>query len=140
MCVRVLTQSDPVASGAAACQAPLSMGFSGQERWGGWPCPPPGGLPDPGSHLRLLCLLQWRAGSLALEPPGKPSRSLGNRVGGPRYLPGAGCDPRTVSGSGCRAGRSCAVEEAGPQSSVVSLLADGGPGVRLLSLCLLVSQ
>lgn len=32
------------------------------------------------------------------------------------------------------------MEEAGPQSSVVSLLADGGPGVRLLSLCLLVSQ
>ena len=25
-----------------ACQAPLSMGFSRQEHWGGLPCPPPG--------------------------------------------------------------------------------------------------
>ena len=31
------------------------------------------------------------------------------------------------------------MEEAGPQFSVVSLLADGGPGVHLLSLCFLVS-
>ena len=31
----------------AACQAPLSMGFSRQEYWSGSPCPPPGDLPDP---------------------------------------------------------------------------------------------
>ena len=31
-----------------ARQAPLSMGFSRQEYWGGLPCPPPGDLPDPG--------------------------------------------------------------------------------------------
>ena len=31
-----------------AHQAPLSMEFSRQEYWSGWPCPPPGGLPDPG--------------------------------------------------------------------------------------------
>ena len=31
-----------------ACQAPLSMGFFRQEYWSGLPCPPPGGLPDPG--------------------------------------------------------------------------------------------
>ena len=29
-------------------QAPLSKGFSKQECWSGLPCPPPGGLPDPG--------------------------------------------------------------------------------------------
>ena len=29
-------------------QAPLSMGFSRQERWSGLPCPPPGDLPHPG--------------------------------------------------------------------------------------------
>ena len=29
-------------------QAPLSMGFSGQEYWSGLPCPPPGDLPNPG--------------------------------------------------------------------------------------------
>ena len=28
--------------------APLFMGFSRQEYWSGWPCPPPGNLPDPG--------------------------------------------------------------------------------------------
>ena len=32
----------------AVSQAPLSMGFSRQEYWGGLPCPPPGDLPDPG--------------------------------------------------------------------------------------------
>ena len=31
-----------------ALQAPLSMGFSGQEYWSGLPCSPPGDLPDPG--------------------------------------------------------------------------------------------
>ena len=31
----------------AVRQAPLSMGFSGQEYWSGLPCPPPGDLPDP---------------------------------------------------------------------------------------------
>ena len=31
-----------------ACQAPPSMGFSRQEYWSGWPCPPPGDLSDPG--------------------------------------------------------------------------------------------
>ena len=30
------------------CQAPLSMGFSGQECWSGSPWPPPGDLPGPG--------------------------------------------------------------------------------------------
>ena len=33
---------------AVALQAPLSMGFSMQEYWGGLPCPPPEDLPDPG--------------------------------------------------------------------------------------------
>ena len=29
-------------------QFPLSMGFSRQEYWNGWPCPPPGNLPNLG--------------------------------------------------------------------------------------------
>ena len=29
-------------------RAPLSMGFSMQENWNGFPCPPPGDLPNPG--------------------------------------------------------------------------------------------
>ena len=32
----------------AALQAPLSMGFS-RQYWSGFPCPPPGDLPDPGT-------------------------------------------------------------------------------------------
>ena len=31
-----------------ALQAPLSLGFSRQECWSGWPCSPAGNLPDPG--------------------------------------------------------------------------------------------
>ena len=30
------------------CQAPLSMEFSRQEYWNGWPSPTPGNLPHPG--------------------------------------------------------------------------------------------
>ena len=43
-----------------SCQAPLSMGFSGQGYWGGLPCPPPGFFPTQRSNLRLLCLLHCR--------------------------------------------------------------------------------
>ena len=35
-----------------ARQAPLPMGFSRQEYWGGLPCSPPGDLPDPGIKSR----------------------------------------------------------------------------------------
>ena len=31
-----------------ACQVPLSMGFSRQEYWSGFPFPSPGDLPNPG--------------------------------------------------------------------------------------------
>ena len=37
-----------------APQAPLFMGFSRQECWSGWPCPPPGDLPDPGIEPESL--------------------------------------------------------------------------------------
>ena len=37
-------------------QAPLSMGFSGQEYWRGLPCLPPGDLPDPGIKPASLTL------------------------------------------------------------------------------------
>ena len=38
-----------------AHQAPLSMGFSRQEYWSRFPCPPPGDLPDPG--MKTVSLL-----------------------------------------------------------------------------------
>ena len=37
-----------------AHQAPPSMGFSRQEYWSGFPCPPSGDLPDPGIELAFL--------------------------------------------------------------------------------------
>ena len=37
-----------------AHQAPLSMGFSGQEYWSGLPCPPPENLPHPGMEPMSL--------------------------------------------------------------------------------------
>ena len=40
-----------------ARQAPLSMGFSGQEYWSGLPFPSPGDLPDPG--IELLSLISY---------------------------------------------------------------------------------
>ena len=41
-----------------AHQAPLSMGFSRQEYWNGFPHPPPGDLPDPGVEPVSLTLRQ----------------------------------------------------------------------------------
>ena len=55
-----------------AHQAPLSMGFSRHEYWSGFPCPPPGDLPDQGSNLHLLCLLYWQVDSLPLHHLGSP--------------------------------------------------------------------
>ena len=49
-----------------AHQAPLSMGFSRQEYWGGFPYSPPGDLPDPGIELGPSAL---QADSLPSEPP-----------------------------------------------------------------------
>ena len=39
----------------AACQVPLSMGFSRQEYWSGFLFPPPGYLPNPG--IETTCLI-----------------------------------------------------------------------------------
>ena len=52
----------------AACQAPLSMGFSRQEYWSGLPFPSPGDLPDPGIEAGSPAL---QVDALSSEPPGK---------------------------------------------------------------------
>ena len=49
-----------------AHQAPLSMGFSRQEYWGGLPFPSPGDLPDPGIKSKSPAL---QADTLTSEPP-----------------------------------------------------------------------
>ena len=57
-------------SRTVANQAPLSMGFSGQEYWSGLPFPTPGDLPNPGIE----------AGSPALQADSLPSESLRQQV------------------------------------------------------------
>ena len=47
----------------AACQAPLSMGFSRQGDWSGFLCPPPGDLPNPRGQTCDSGLLPWQVGS-----------------------------------------------------------------------------
>ena len=42
-----------------ARQAPLTMGFSRQEDWREWPCPPPGGLLGIFSYFQLPA--PWRS-------------------------------------------------------------------------------
>ena len=62
--------SDSATPWTGACQAPLSVEFSRQEYWSGWPFPFPGDLPDPGIKPVSPAL---QADSLPSEPPGKPS-------------------------------------------------------------------
>ena len=50
-------------------QAPLCMGFSRHESWGGLPFPTPRDLPDAGIEPTSPAL---QADSLLSEPPGKP--------------------------------------------------------------------
>ena len=71
-CVRVFAMPWTVAH-----KAPLSMGFSRQEYWSGLPCPPPGGLPNPGIEPKSPPL---QAVSLPSEPPGKESPCEGTGV------------------------------------------------------------
>ena len=52
----------------AACQAPLSMGFSREEHWSGLPFPSPGDLPHPGIEPRSPAL---QADFLPTELQGK---------------------------------------------------------------------
>ena len=42
----------------------MSMGFSRQGNWSGFPFPSPGDLPDPGMEPMPLCLLCWQSGCL----------------------------------------------------------------------------
>ena len=52
-----------------ALQAPLSMGFAGQEYWSGLPFPFPGDLPGSGIEPESPALA---GGFFATEPQGKP--------------------------------------------------------------------
>ena len=60
---------DPM--GYIACQAPLSMGFSRQQYWSGFPFPTPGDPPDPGIEPTSPVSLALQAHSLPTKPSGK---------------------------------------------------------------------
>ena len=53
-------------------QSPLSMGFSRQEYWSGWPCPSPWDLPDAGIKPTSSESPALQMSSLPTEPPGEP--------------------------------------------------------------------
>ena len=53
----------------AACQAPLSIGFSRQEYWSELPFPSPGNLPNPGIQPMSLAL---QADPVQLSHQGSP--------------------------------------------------------------------
>ena len=53
-------------------KASLSMGFSRQEYWSGLPCPPPGGLPNPGIKPTSPVALERQVDSLPLSHWGSP--------------------------------------------------------------------
>ena len=63
-----------------AQQAPLSMGFSRQERWTGLPSPPPRDLPDPGIKPTSPALV---GGFLTTELPGNTLYTSVNKRKGP---------------------------------------------------------
>ena len=72
VCVSVAqVMSDSVTTWAVARQAPMSMGVSRQEYWGGLPCPSPGDLPEP----------EIESGSPALQADSLLSEALGKSSG-----------------------------------------------------------
>ena len=55
----------------AACQPPLSMGFSRRGYWSELPCPPPGVLPNPGIEPKSFMSPALVDRFFTLVPPGK---------------------------------------------------------------------
>ena len=68
-----------------ALQSPLSVGFSRQEYWSGFPCPPPGDLPAPGIELACLESPELAGGFFTTELGSIPGlgRSPGEGNGNP---------------------------------------------------------
>ena len=67
-------------------QGPLSMGFSRQEYWNGFPYPLPGALPDPGTESVSLMSPALAGRFFTTEPPGSPGQDVrwdksGNALG-----------------------------------------------------------
>ena len=60
-------------------QAPLSIGFSRQEYWGGSPCPPPGDLPNSGFESTSLKAPALAGVFSTISVLGKPSGGANGR-------------------------------------------------------------
>ena len=69
----VVTHSCLTVCNLKVSRAPLSMGFSRQEYWSGFPVLSPGDLLDPRIKPKSPTL---QADSLPCEPPGKPYKSI----------------------------------------------------------------
>ena len=74
-----------------ACQAPLSMGFSRQEYWGGLPCPPPEDLPGPGIEPTSLTSLALAGGLFATLWTVAHQAALSRRSSRQEYWGGLPC-------------------------------------------------
>ena len=71
MCAQLLSHVQLfVTPWAIARQAPLSMGFSRQECWSGFPFPSPGDLPNPGIEPTFPESPALAGGFFTSEPPG----------------------------------------------------------------------
>ena len=66
-----------------AHQAPLSMGFPGQDSWNELPFPAPGDLPDPGTEPVSPA---WQADSLPLRHQGSLRLPVTKQVKGIKNL------------------------------------------------------
>ena len=75
MCSVTSVVSDSATPWTVAYQGPLSMGFSRQEYWSGFPCPPPGDLPDPRVEPVSLTSPVLAGRFFTASPPGKPDNS-----------------------------------------------------------------
>ena len=64
-----------------AHQASLSMGFSRQEYWSGWPFLPPGNIPNPGIEPASPESPALQADSLPLEPWENTEQISGKQLG-----------------------------------------------------------
>ena len=83
------------------CQAPLSMGFSRQEKWSGLPCPPPGDLPDPGIEPASLGSLALAGRFFTPSTTWKALQDVGNEFKSKRKTEGYySSTPRRSAGAG----------------------------------------
>ena len=80
MCVSCSVVSNSATPSTAAYQAPLSVGFSRQEYWSGWPFPSPGDLPDPGTEPVCLASPAPTGGLFTTATSGKPDFRILKRV------------------------------------------------------------